>query len=605
MNGLRSSFANLLQRRQILLSASLLVLVAGFASDPSSDVGRYLILVHFGLFLLWQPIVRPSHRLGGLDLILLVAVLSGFVLAMSPGLLAAWVMVLTAVVGGRSFVAATMAGRMPYVLALALLVLFLVLVLVPEALGLHSEDVALLSGVTQPGLPLMAIAIAFMPIESELDPRTLGGIDLISALMILLVLAVTLLGTLALMQVRSMPYFQSLALALIGVATGLLLLAWAWQPRLGHASLGLQLSRWLLSTGLSFETWLHDLSSAALECNEPDEFLSAALHDLERFPGIVGGRWHYLPGDVSGSFGRGGKHFETFEHGGLRVELIFRRRPGESLVWHYNLMLLVLARFYSEKRQTRELQLRSFEEAVHETGARLTHDVKNLLQTLNALCFVASRPNVDTDALHRLFRSQLPQIAARLESTLEKLGRPDGGATSPIDAAEWWRDACSRYEGQHIRFIADLGDAGATVPREVYDSCLDNLLQNAIAKRRLDPDISITVEFDARTRLRVTDSGRAIDAAVASRLLRQPMQSEQGLGMGLYQASRLASGAGHRLELARNDDGAVVLELYPAPATDETGVGAEAVEPGPSSRLIRNGPLPFNTRVVSDANSKD
>ena len=85
----------------------------------------------------------------------------------------------------RSFVAASVAGRMPYVLALALLVLFLVLVLVPEALALHSEDVALLSSVTQPGLPLLAIAIAFLPVESEFDPRTLGGIDLISALMIL------------------------------------------------------------------------------------------------------------------------------------------------------------------------------------------------------------------------------------------------------------------------------------------------------------------------------------------------------------------------------------------------------------------------------------
>ena len=605
MNGLRSTFANLLQRRQILLSASLLVLVAGFASDPSSDVGRYLILVHFGLFLLWQPIVRPSRRLGGLDLVLLIAVLSGFVLAMSPGLLAAWVMVLTAVIGGRSFVAASVAGRMPYVLALALLVLFLVPVLVPEALALHSEDVALLSSVTQPGLPLLAIAIAFLPVESEFDPRTLGGIDLISALMILLVLAVSLLGTLALMQVRSLPYFQSLALALIGVAAGLLLLAWAWQPRLGHASLGLQLSRRLLSTGLSFETWLHELSTAALACSEPDEFLSAALHDLERFPGIVGGRWRYQPGDISGSFGRDGKHFEVFEHGGLRVELIFRGRPGEALVWHYNLMLLVLARFYREKRQTRELQLRSFEEAVHETGARLTHDVKNLLQTLNALCFVAARPTADIDALQRLFRSQLPQIAARLESTLEKLRRPGDGTLTPVDAAEWWHDASGRYEGQRIRFIADLGGTGRDLPREVYDSCLDNLLQNAIAKRRLEPEISITVEFAAGARLRVSDSGRAIDAAIARRLLRQPMQSDQGLGMGLYQASRLASAAGHCLELVRNDDGAVVLELYPAPATDDTGVGTETVEPGPSSRLTRNGPLPFSSKVVSDANSKD
>ena len=604
MNGIRSGLASLVQRRQILLSASLLVLVAGFASDPSSEVGRYLILVHFGLFLLWQPIVRPSHRLGGVDLALLITVVSGFVLAMSPGLLAAWVMTLTAVIGGRSFVAASLPGRMPYMLALASLVLFLVLVLVPEALHLQSPDIALLSALTQLGLPLLALAIGFLPVESEFDPRTLGGIDLISALMIFLVLAVTLLGTLALMQVWNTPYFQSLALALIGVAAGLLLLAWAWQPRLGHASLGLQLSRRLLSTGLSFETWLQDLSAAALACAEPDEFLDAAFHALERFPGVVGGRWRYSPGGVGGSFGRDGRHVEIFEHDGLRVELVFRGRPGESLVWHYGLMLLVLARFYREKRQTRELQLRSFEEAVHETGARLTHDVKNLLQSLNALCFVAARPNADAEALQRLFRSQLPQIAARLESTLEKLRRPGDEALTAVDAAEWWRDACGRYEGLRIRFIADPGGAGATVPRELYDSCLDNLVQNAIAKRRLEPDISITVEFDAGARLSVADSGRAIDPAITSRLLKQPLQSEQGLGMGLYQACRLANTAGHRLELVRNENGSVVLELYPAPATDEIADAAD-IEAGPSKRLTRNGPLPLSTSVVSDANSKE
>ena len=598
--------ADLLQRRQILLSASLLVLVAGFASDPSSEVGRYLILVHFGLFLLWQPMVHTSHRLARLDLVLLFAVLSGFVLAMSPGLLAAWVMVLTAVIGGRSFVAISVAGRMPYVLALALLVLFLVLVLVPEALDLHSGEIALLSGATQLGLPLLALVIAFLPVESEFDPRTLGGIDVISALMIFLVLAVTLLGTLALMQVRSMPYFQSLALALIGIAAGLLLLAWAWQPRLGHASLGLQLSRRLLSTGLSFEDWLHELSSIAQAIGEPDEFLAAALQDLERFPGVVGARWQYRPGDTVGSFGREGKHSEVFEHGGLRVELAFRGRPGESLVWHYDLMLLVLARFYREKRQTRELQLRSFEEAVHETGARLTHDVKNLLQTLHALCFVATRREADADALQRLFRSQLPQIAARLENTLEKLRRPGDEVLTEVDATDWWRGACARYEGQRIRFIADLDGADASLPREVYDGCLDNLLHNAIAKRRLSPEITIGVALDAGTRLRVSDSGRAIEPTIARHLLQQPMQSDQGFGMGLYQARRLAEAAGYRLELVSNEDGAVALELYPALIADDAGDGdGAAVVPNPSRRLTRSGPLPFSTKVVSDANSKD
>ncbi len=605
MNPLRTRFEHLIERRQVLLSASLLVLVAGFASDPASEAGRYLILVHFGLFLLWQPIVRPNYRLGGLDLILLFAVLTGFLLVMSPALLAAWVMVITAVIGGRSFIATSTVSRMPYVLALALLVLFLVLVLVPEALQIRTGEVALFSHLAQLGLPLLAVAIAFFPVESDFDPGTLGGIDLLSALMILLVLAVSLLGTLAVMQVEGLPYFRSVAVALLGMAGGLLLLAWAWQPRLGRSGLGLQLSRRILSSGLSFEHWLQEISTAALREAEPDEFLAAAMHDLLRFPGIVGGNWICDAAEAAGSFGGSGACSETFDHAGLQVELHFRRRPSEGLAWHYDLMLLVLAEFYREKCQTRQLQLRSFEEAVHETGARLTHDVKNLLQTLSTLCFAAARQDADAEALQRLFRSQLPQIAARLESTLEKLRRPGEEGLSRADIADWWRDACGRYEGQRIRFMADLGGERFGVAREVYDSCLDNLLHNAIAKRQLQPGIGISVELDANGRLRVGDSGRAIAPELAQCVLKQPLKSEQGLGMGLYQAARLARAAGYRLGLARNVDGAVVFELYRASASEPTAGAAGSAPAGPSSRLTSTGPLPFNSTVTGDANSKD
>lgn len=604
MNRVKTMLGELIERRQILLSASLLVLVAGFASGPSSEPGRYLILVHFGLFLLWQPVVQPNYRLGAFDLLLLFAVLTGFLLAMSAGLLAAWVMVIAAVIGGRSFIAASHLSRVPYLLAVGLLVLFLVLVLVPEALDLRTSEVAQFSALTQLGLPLLAVAIGFFPVESDFDPRTLGGIDLLSALMIFLVLAVSLLGALALMQVHGIGYFESLAASLLGMAGALFLLAWAWHPRLGHAGLGIQLSRRMLSSGLSFETWLQGLSALVLEQNDPETFLESAMRDLRRFPGIVGATWRYENALVEQTFGQPGRHTEYFEHAGLWVALHFVRQPGEGLLWQYNLMLLVLAEFYREKCQTRLLQLRSFEEAVHETGARLTHDVKNLLQSLSTLCFAAARPEADAASLHRLLRSQLPQISARLENTLEKLRQPEDTLLSWINVADWWQDACARHEGQRIRFIADLGDAAREVPRELYDSCLDNLLQNAIAKRQLEPAIGIHVELDAAGRLRVSDSGSAIPAELARALLRQPVKSEQGFGMGLYQARRLALRAGYGLDLVSNADGAVTIELYPA-AGAAVGMAGEVGDASPSSRLTSSSPLPLNSSTSGDSKRKD
>lgn len=553
--------AGVLAQRQILLSASLLVLVAGFAHGPASGPGGALILAHFGLFMLWQPMVRPNYRFALPDTLLLLGLLSVFIFALSPATLALWVLFLASVIGGRSFVASSRAGRLPYLIAVVALVLFLVLVLMPAALALETEDVALFSTLATIGLPLMAVAVAFFPVESDFDPQTVGGIDLLSSLMLFLALAVTLLGALALMQVRGLAYFQALALAFLAMAACLMLLALAWYPRLGLGGLGVQLSRRMLSSGVSFDHWLNALASAALREPDPEPFLQAALDDLLRFPGIVGGQWRSEVSGASGRFGAGGNIVERFTHAGLSVELGFERRPGDGLLWHYDLMLLVLAEFYREKCQTRLLQLRSFEEAVHETGARLTHDVKNLLQSLSALCFAAAAPEGDAAALQRLFRRQLPQIAARLESTLEKLRRPDEAPLAEVGLADWWRGARARHAGQGIDFGPELPDAGRRIPQDVYDSCLDNLLQNAITKRQLEPGLKITVGLEHGGRLRVADDGSAIADELAMALMRQPIPSQQGFGMGLYQAAKLARRAGCKLALASNQDGAVVFEL--------------------------------------------
>ena len=48
---------------------------------------------------------------------------------------------------------------------------------------------------------------------------------------------------------------------------------------------------------------------------------------------------------------------------------------------------------------------------------------------------------------------------------------------------------------------------------------------------------------------------------MAELILREPMDSEYGLGIGLYQAARQAESMGYVLELASNVDGAVSFVL--------------------------------------------
>jgi C4-dicarboxylate-specific signal transduction histidine kinase len=114
---------------------------------------------------------------------------------------------------------------------------------------------------------------------------------------------------------------------------------------------------------------------------------------------------------------------------------------------------------------------------------------------------------------------------------------------------------------------ADL-DADAQVPKALFDSVADNLLQNAIAKRAAGSDLRIRVSIDCARgpALRVQDNGSAVPADVAASLLRAPVRSSTGLGIGLYQAARLAERSGYALALAENRDGAVCFSLARAAA---------------------------------------
>ena len=91
----------------------------------------------------------------------------------------------------------------------------------------------------------------------------------------------------------------------------------------------------------------------------------------------------------------------------------------------------------------------------------------------------------------------------------------------------------------------------------------DNLIRNALAKRADDAALRVRVALDcgSENRLRVCDSGAAVPPEIAASLLRAPVNSRSGLGIGLYQAARLAEAGGYRLELETNRDGQVCFVL--------------------------------------------
>jgi C4-dicarboxylate-specific signal transduction histidine kinase len=209
-------------------------------------------------------------------------------------------------------------------------------------------------------------------------------------------------------------------------------------------------------------------------------------------------------------------------------------------------------------------------QAVHETGARLTHDLKNLLQSLNALCAAGMEPGAEASLEYQsLLRRQLPAISDRLAETLGKLNAPQSVASARwIPVAEWWQELRQRMAAlDWANFKADLPLVGE-LPAEVFSGVADNLVRNAAEKRLREPAIRVQVELgrnEAGFELVFCDNGSPIPDPVASNLFLGPVSSESGYGIGLYHAARYANAAGYRLELAENRAGRVCFRLAQSP----------------------------------------
>ena len=203
--------------------------------------------------------------------------------------------------------------------------------------------------------------------------------------------------------------------------------------------------------------------------------------------------------------------------------------------------------------------------AIYETGSRLTHDVKNLLQSLRSLCCGgreqrrSRRPGPARPAAR-----QLPQIAQRLQTTLDKLGRGAEAARSTVPAGQWWRELQGRYAHEHIEFESDPLPADLQIPADLFDRVAENCLQNALEKRRRRETNRIEAALrcdSAGCRLMVTDAGSPIPEAMVRQFFTAPVPSDTGLGVGLYQSARHASELGYVLRLDVNSQGSVRFVL--------------------------------------------
>jgi len=537
-----------------LLATHLLMLHALAFGGWQIPAVRLLWVVALGLFLLWQPFVAGERRIELRQGVVLLGVVLVSTLLLGPWLLLIWCGALAAAIGGRVLGTERRSERSGYLLAFGYLVGITVLGVVPEISPAVALD-PMLRGLLARFMPLFLPFLLIFPARAP-QRKSAEAFDLFYGVMVFLVLAVFVLGTLAYMLVGRAGYVEALFKTSLTVAGALLVVAWAWNPRGGFSGIGSAISRYMLSLGMPLEQWLVQLSEESSRHTDPAQFLEAVMQRLQGIPWVVGVSWQ--AGQRIGKSGDQTMYAHTCQANELALSVHFLHPPSPAMLWHVEWLLRLAVEFYLVKLKTHQLQRMGYVQAIYETGARVTHDVKNLLQSLQVLCYAANQPG-DPAEVAALLGRQLPQIADRLKATLDKLQSPQIESLEQVPSTVWWR----RFKERNVHLQLDWqGEpvAGDSLPGALFDSVAENLLQNALAKRQRQPGLKICVSF-ADGALTVSDDGAAIALALAGALLSEPVKSEDGLGIGLYHAARQADGVGYSLVLAENRPGRVAFTL--------------------------------------------
>ncbi|MGZ5079749.1 MAG: ATP-binding protein [Usitatibacter sp.] len=552
------------ERRWVFL-AMLLALHAALIAEPGV-YQRLWLLVHFGLFLLWQPLFATERELDVFPMLLLVAITIATLYFLSGWMIVMWLLVLIGILGGRVFTIKAARRNRFYLVAFAYVLTILLLWSVP-ALILGAQEIPdSVKLFAQRVVPLALALLLVLPMPKEDDSGQV--FDFFYAVLVFQLGVVLVLGSIVAMRFTNEDYVTSVALTVLGFGLALFVFAVLWNPMRGFGGLRTYFSTYLMSVGMPFELWMRRIAELAETETDPRRFLENALREIALLPWMRGGHWRSPDGE--GHFGDESGHATRFVYQGLEVVFHTEIRLSPALFLHMRLLAQVVGEFYEGKRRENALRQHSYLQAVHETGARLTHDVKNLLQSLYAITSMA--PKESADGYAGLLQRQLPQLTKRLHATLEKLRSPEVAASElPVRATAWWREIDRRLAGSDITLEARIA-ADGNIPAALFDSFVENALDNARAKLAREPAIGIVMKFvfDAeRIELTVSDSGSAVPEAIAQRLFAEPVERGGGMGIGLYHVARLAAQASYRIELRANRDCEVSFTLVRDESTQQ------------------------------------
>ena len=385
----------------------------------------------------------------------------------------------------------------------------------------------------------------------------LPPVEHIAAVLFFLLTLVLALSAALLAALHILPYGPAVLLTVVIGQSAVAMFWLAWSPLLG-SGLSTVFFRHVLALGVPVDEWLTQMEEIASSKASAAAFWQSSLERLQERMRLRGLRWSDSEGKTLELGTAEGHHVDLPLRGGS-LRAYAERRWLPSAIFN----LWMLARVASEFRQAKLREERRAAEtavrSVHEIGAKTTHDIKNILHVIRLM---SGRP--ESNSPERM--QHLEKLAGRLEEALKSLGSAAARAATgtTIAAGIWWQGVQERYRDLGIDFetaAADFSDR--EIPAELFDRTLENMVHNAIRKRRTGKPLQVRVRLAAGPALEVADNGDAVEGHIVERLFAMPVPSSDGMGIGLFQLAAAAARTGWNLRLARNRQGDVRFRLEP------------------------------------------
>jgi len=549
---------SLLQYGQQILATILLLLHAliWVVDDPLLKFSLTFIL--YGLFLLWQPLWSKQARVrqGPVIVVALVFVLLAYRFPNES--LVFFALILSGLIGSRLL--SQTAYRSFDLLALLIITLEMSVGLVPDTF----EQIRLpaLFGEYMQTVILVPVLLFYFAPNPDHQKQGRSQVDLMHGLLAATLLFIVLLGGIVINLLYGVDYIDGLLLTVFIVATLTIGISWFWNPGVGYSGIGVLWNRYAMTIGGPFETWINTLTTLIEERYlTPADYLEAACEHLVDNDWLNSIEWRFETFKIAVGE-RIGTRLEHHLDDRITVVLYFKADPGTALEQHTILLIRMAYQFYLAKLNQEKMRAQEHFATIHHTGARLTHDVKNILQSIKTSLDIIDMEQ-DTPRAQKLLQSNLRQIGQRLQSTLEKLRAPRlNTQVSLVDCEKWMQRIRKQHNANpRMFFDSDIGN-NLVIPVDLFDSVAENLINNAQKKasvKRVELRLLCSADI---VLLSVCDDGDAISAEIESSLFTRPVSSGSGMGIGLYQSAIMAHAFNYELELSQNEPGRVCFNLF-------------------------------------------